>query len=96
MQKYLPLPELGNSLRDINRLDIGNIIYDWKSLGDNIMKNSEELPMGLAFQLAMNEKAMENFTNMTDEEKQQILNAARSTTSKNEMRNIVDELGRMS
>lgn len=60
------------------------------------MKNSEELPMGLAFQLAMNEKAMENFTNMTDEEKQQILNAARSTTSKNEMRNIVDELGRMS
>lgn len=60
------------------------------------MKNSEELPMGLAFQLAMNEKAMENFTNMTDEEKQQILNAARSTASKNEMRNIVDELGRMS
>ena len=64
-------------------------------MGDIIMENSEELPLGLAFQLAMNEKAMENFTNMTDEKKKQVLEAARNTKNKEQMRGIVEDLGRI-
>ncbi len=59
------------------------------------MENYKEMPSGLAFQLAMNEKAMETFANMTDAEKRQVLEAARSTNSKEQMRSIVDDLGKM-
>ena len=48
--------------------------------------------MVLAFQMSMNEKAMENFANMTDEEKSQVLEAARNATSKEQMRGIVSDL----
>lgn len=51
--------------------------------------------MGLAFQMAMNERAMENFAKMTDEEKRQVLEAARSANSKEQMRGIVEDLGRL-
>lgn len=40
------------------------------------MENRNDMPMGFAFQLSMNEKAMENFAGMSDEEKQQVLDAA--------------------
>lgn len=59
------------------------------------MINDREMPMGLAFQMAMNERAMENFAKMTDEEKRQVLEAARATTSKEQMRGIVEDLGRL-
>lgn len=59
------------------------------------MINDREMPMGLAFQMAMNEKAMENFARMTDAEKRQVLEAARSTHSKEQMRGIVEDLGRL-
>ena len=52
--------------------------------------------MGLAFQLSMNERAMENFANMTEEEKRQVLSAARNVTSKEQMRGIVSDLEGMS
>lgn len=60
------------------------------------MENQKEMPMGLAFQLATNERAMENFANMTENEKRQVLEAARSVTSKEQMRSIVSDLARMS
>ncbi len=56
------------------------------------MENSNDMPMGLAFQLSMNEQAMENFANMTEEEKRQVLAAARNVTSKEQMRGIVSDL----
>lgn len=56
------------------------------------MENRNDMPMGFAFQLSMNEKAMENFAGMSDEEKQQVLDAARSVTSKQQMRGIVSDL----
>lgn len=59
------------------------------------MENRKDMPMGLAFQLSMNERAMENFARMTDEEKSQVLAAARSVTSKEQMRGIVDDLTRL-
>lgn len=59
------------------------------------MENYREMPMGLAFQMSMNERAMENFACMTDEEKRQVLEAARSAKNKAEMQSIVEDLGRM-
>lgn len=56
------------------------------------MENRNDMPMGFAFQLSMNEKAMENFAGMSDEEKRQVLDAARSVTSKQQMRGIVSDL----
>lgn len=56
------------------------------------MENRNDMPIGFAFQLSMNEKAMENFAGMSDEEKQQVLDAARSVTSKQQMRGIVSDL----
>lgn len=59
------------------------------------MKNQEEMPLGLAFQLSMNEKAMENFAKMTEQEKRQVLEAARSVTTKEQMQNIVSDLSNL-
>lgn len=60
------------------------------------MEISKDMPMGLAFQLSMNERAMENFASMTESEKRQVLDAARSVTSKEQMRGIVSDLERLS
>lgn len=59
------------------------------------MKNQEEMPLGLAFQLSMNEKAMENFAKMTEQEKRQVLEAARSVSTKEQMQNIVSDLSNL-
>ena len=49
-------------------------------------KNKEEMPMGLGFGLAMNEEAMEHFSNLSDMEKKQVVEAARTVQSKKEMK----------
>lgn len=59
------------------------------------MENRKDMPMGLAFQLSMNEQAMENFARMPEDEKRQVLAAARSVTSKEQMRGIVEDLTRL-
>lgn len=56
------------------------------------MENKKEMPAGLAFQMAMNERAMEHYSNMTEEEKSQVLDAAKSVQSKEQMRGIVEDL----
>lgn len=56
------------------------------------MMQDHDMPMGLAFQMAMNRQAMDNFARMSEEEKRQVLEAARSTRSKEQMRSIVDDL----
>lgn len=69
---------------------------DIKADGDGVaMKNQEEMPLGLAFQLSMNEKAMENFAKMTEQEKRQVLEAARSVSTKEQMQNIVSDLSNL-
>ena len=69
---------------------------DIKADGDGVaMKNQEEMPLGLAFQLSMNEKAMENFAKMTEQEKRQVLEEARSVTTKEQMQNIVSDLSNL-
>lgn len=59
------------------------------------MENQKDMPMGFVFQLSKNEKAMENFSGMAEEEKKQVLDAARNVTSKAQMQGIVSDLARM-
>lgn len=60
------------------------------------MDEEKELPLGLAFQMAMNEKAMARFSAMSEREKQDTIERARNVKSKQEMESLVRELGRMS
>lgn len=60
------------------------------------MGEENKLPTGFAFQLSMNEKAMENFAIMTEEEKRQTLEAARTIGSKEQMRGFVEDIARLS
>lgn len=55
----------------------------------------DNMPMGFAFQLSMNEKAMRNFANMTEDEKIQTLKAARSVDSKEQMQGLVDDISKL-
>ena len=57
--------------------------------GDVMLDNKNELPMGLGFGLAMNEKAMINFSSMGEEEKHQVIEAAR------EMQNLVNDIANL-
>lgn len=59
------------------------------------MENFQEMPLGLAFQMSMNEQAMENYARMTDEEKANVLERAKNAKSKAEMQGIVADLGRI-
>ena len=56
------------------------------------MENQREMPLGLAFQMSMNDKAMKNFAKMTEDERQRVLERARNTRSKSEMQRIVADL----
>ena len=51
--------------------------------------------MGLGFGLAMDEKAMNNFSAMGEEEKHQVIEAARNVRSKREMQNLVNDIANL-
>ena len=53
------------------------------------MVKEDGLPLGLGFGLAMNEEAMNSFASMTEEEKRQVIEAARGVSSKAEMQELV-------
>lgn len=55
----------------------------------------EEMPIGFEFALAENEKAMSSFAKMTEEEKKQVMEAARSVQTKSGMRSLVEDLGKL-
>lgn len=60
------------------------------------MEEEKEMPLGLAFQMAMNENAMARFSAMSAQEKQDTIERARNVKSKQEMERLVSELGKMS
>ncbi len=70
-------------------------LLDREDVGVVLMENNKDMPIGLAFQMSMNERALENFGRMTDAEKRQVLEAARGVTSKEQMRGIVEDIGRL-
>lgn len=55
----------------------------------------QEMPIGFAFQMALNQNAMKNFAEMTEEEKKQVLEAARNVHTREQMRDIVADLGQL-
>ena len=54
--------------------------------------NDNEIPQGLGMALAENLGAMNRFCNMTESERQDIINQSRNVGSKQEMRNLVSGL----
>ncbi len=58
------------------------------------MDEEKEIPLGLAFQMAMNEKAMAHFSAMSEKEKENIIERARNVKSKQEMERLVNEMGK--
>ncbi len=56
---------------------------------DGMNDNKYDMPMGLSFQLGLNQKALEAYARLNDEEKRQVVQAARNVTTKSEMRQIV-------
>ncbi len=59
--------------------------------GGKSMKKSE-MPIGFAMALAMNPEAMEKFSLLSEEKKQEIIAGTHSVKSKNEMRQYVNDL----
>lgn len=61
---------------------------------DSQLNNHYDMPMGLSFQLGLNEKALTAYARMDDAEKRQVVEAARNVTSKAEMQQLVAGLER--
>lgn len=59
------------------------------------MVSRKDMPIGLAFGLSKNKKAMEGFAKLTDAEKRQVLEAARSVETREQMRGIVEDIARL-
>lgn len=56
------------------------------------MENKVDMPTGFSFQLGMNPKAMDAYGKLNDEEKRQVIEAARNVTTKSQMHQIVKGL----
>lgn len=52
----------------------------------------DEMPVGFAMALAMNPEAMQKFSALSKDEKQQVLSGANSVKSRDEMRRYVNTL----
>lgn len=51
-----------------------------------------DMPVGLGFSMALNEKAMTNFGNMTEEQRQNVIAQSKHVQSKAEMQHLVDQI----
>jgi hypothetical protein len=85
----------GNLVWDCNQLGCRADLLDFKGIGGDVMNRQEDMPLGLGFGLAMNEQAMNSFSSMTEQEKRQVIEAARSTQSKVEMENLIRDIANM-
>ena len=50
------------------------------------------LPLGLSFGLASNKDALDNYSNLTEYEKEQILAQSKSVKNKDEMQQLIQEI----
>lgn len=57
--------------------------------------NNDEIPVGLSMAFAENLRAMERFSNMDEQDRQNVIEKARHASSKQEMRSIVSGLNEM-
>ncbi len=58
----------------------------------SLVDNDHQLPEGLGFRLALDMEAMTNFVNMSDNNKQQLVDYIKSSTNGDEARNRVTEV----
>lgn len=72
-----------------------NDLLDFKSVRGDVMSRQEDMPLGLGFGLALNEQAMNSFSAMTEQEKRQVIEAARSTRTKSEMESLIQDIAKM-
>lgn len=52
----------------------------------------QEIPMGFGMALAMNTEAMQKFSSLPENKKREIINGTHSVSSKEEMRQYVDNI----
>lgn len=56
------------------------------------MTEHREMPLGLSFRMSANEKALDAYAKMTEEEKEEIIEEARHVRSKKEMQALVERM----
>lgn len=56
------------------------------------MNYLNEMPQGFGMALSRNEKAMNNFSILSEEEKRRVIDLSRSVRSKSEMKRIIGKL----
>jgi len=54
--------------------------------------DQQDLPLGFTFTLALNPEAMQTFSSLSKERQEEILQKARSVSSKREMKSLVNSL----
>ena len=54
---------------------------------------TDGLPLGLAFAMAMNQQALDNYGKLTEYEKEKLIARSRGVKSKEEMEQLVQRLG---
>lgn len=59
---------------------------------NNTNTNNMDLPMGFGMALAQNQNAMTNFSAMSSEQKQSVINSTKQIKSKKEMKGFVSNL----
>ena len=69
-----------------------NMTYAKSRAEMGLNMDNNQLPIGLSLSLAMNQRAMERFANMTEAEKEQAIAKSRGVKSKREMDRIVSSL----
>ena len=56
------------------------------------MIKNEEFPIGFTMELAQHSDALVRFSSMTEDEQQEIISQARNTSSREEMRHLVESI----
>lgn len=54
---------------------------------------NQDMPMGFSFSMSANEKALDHFAKMNEEERIRVIEQARNVTSKREMEQLIQRLG---
>ena len=65
---------------------------DINGYNDNLVMTNG-LPLGLAFGMAMNQQALDNYGKLTEYEKEKLLAKSKNVKSKEEMNQLIQRLG---
>lgn len=60
---------------------------------NDVISVTNGLPLGLAFGMAMNNQALDNYGKLTEYEKEKLIACSKDVRSKEEMQQLIDQLG---